>query len=208
MKTKELILIRALELFSSRGFDSVSVRDIAHEVGVRESALYKHYKNKQAIFEAIVEQASLRAREIYTYLNIPNDTSDHVTEAYREIGIEQLQEISAKLFHFYICDEIMAPYRRMLTIEQYKSDAYRCLYQEHFINGFLEKCKKLFKTFIDNGLFKEEDPEILALHFYGPIYLLFQKYDRQPERVEEGERLIKEHIKLFATNYDKRIKRK
>ena len=45
MKTKDKILIEALSLFSVSGFSGVSVRDIAKAVGIRESAIYKHYKN-------------------------------------------------------------------------------------------------------------------------------------------------------------------
>ena len=51
MKTKDKILIEALSLFSVSGFSGVSVRDIAKAVGIRESAIYKHYKNKQQLFD-------------------------------------------------------------------------------------------------------------------------------------------------------------
>ena len=58
MDTKNLILTTALDLFSENGFDGVSVRDIAKQVGVRESALYKHFKNKQEILDKIAEKMS------------------------------------------------------------------------------------------------------------------------------------------------------
>ncbi|MDR2043282.1 MAG: TetR/AcrR family transcriptional regulator [Clostridium sp.] len=41
--TKEVILTVALKLFSERGYDGVGIRDILKEIGIRESALYKHY---------------------------------------------------------------------------------------------------------------------------------------------------------------------
>ena len=50
--TKEKILLSALELFSTKGYEGTSVRDLARAVGIRESSLYKHFKNKQAIFDA------------------------------------------------------------------------------------------------------------------------------------------------------------
>lgn len=40
MTTKEKIVETALDLFSQRGYDGVSVRDIARAVGIRESSLY------------------------------------------------------------------------------------------------------------------------------------------------------------------------
>jgi AcrR family transcriptional regulator len=69
MNTKERILNISLELFSKHGFSGVSVRDIAKKVGVRESALYKHFKNKQDIFDSIIvvmkERISLAYQEKY-----------------------------------------------------------------------------------------------------------------------------------------------
>ena len=49
--TKEIILFKALSLFADKGYDGVTVRDIAAEVGIMQSSLYKHYKNKQEIFD-------------------------------------------------------------------------------------------------------------------------------------------------------------
>ena len=54
--TKEIILEKSLVLFSTKGFEAVSIRDIAAEVGIGNSALYKHYASKQAIFDALVAE--------------------------------------------------------------------------------------------------------------------------------------------------------
>ncbi|MBE6023359.1 MAG: TetR/AcrR family transcriptional regulator [Cellulosilyticum sp.] len=205
MTTKERIIVKALELFAAKGYDGVSVRDIAQEVGVRESALYKHYKSKQAIFDTIIEMASTRTEQIYKKLAVPAHTSKEVAQMYQEISIEQLVEISCKLFRFYLSDEIVAPYRRILTIEQYRNSELQKRYTGQFIDHTLEVYSKLFRSFIENGMFKEVDADVLALHFYGPIYLLFQKYDLDREHLEEGEQLIKNHVEQFARNYDKRV---
>ena len=53
--TKEKIFEVSLDLFSQKGFDAVSVREIAREVGIRESSIYNHYKNKEAILDAIID---------------------------------------------------------------------------------------------------------------------------------------------------------
>ena len=42
-QTKEIILEKALKLFADKGYDGVTVRDIAAEVGIRQSSLYKHF---------------------------------------------------------------------------------------------------------------------------------------------------------------------
>ena len=53
--TKQRILDKALELFSTQGYDSVSVGEIAQAVGIKAPSLYNHFPGKQAIFDAIVE---------------------------------------------------------------------------------------------------------------------------------------------------------
>lgn len=49
--TKEKILEAALNLFSQKGFTAVSIRDICKEVTIKESTVYYHFENKQAIFD-------------------------------------------------------------------------------------------------------------------------------------------------------------
>ena len=62
--TRQKILDKALELFSARGYDSVSVGEIATAVGVKAPSLYNHFASKQAIFDAIVESAAARYEAI------------------------------------------------------------------------------------------------------------------------------------------------
>lgn len=56
MTTKEKILNAALTLFSEKGYNAVSVRHIAAEVGIKASSLYNHFENKQDILHELVEK--------------------------------------------------------------------------------------------------------------------------------------------------------
>ena len=47
--TKQKILQVSTTLFSELGYKGTSVRKIAKNVGIRESAIYNHYKNKEEI---------------------------------------------------------------------------------------------------------------------------------------------------------------
>ena len=51
--TKEKILETTLELFAAKGYEAVSVSDIAGKLGMTKGALYKHYTNKQDIWTAL-----------------------------------------------------------------------------------------------------------------------------------------------------------
>jgi AcrR family transcriptional regulator len=52
--TKQKSVQESMKLFSIQGFDAVSIRTIAQAVGVRNSALYKHFKSKREILDEII----------------------------------------------------------------------------------------------------------------------------------------------------------
>lgn len=52
---KAQIIAAASELFRERGYHSVSVNQIAAAVGITAPALYRHFNNKQALLEAVVQ---------------------------------------------------------------------------------------------------------------------------------------------------------
>ncbi|MDR1607429.1 MAG: TetR/AcrR family transcriptional regulator [Deltaproteobacteria bacterium] len=56
-KTKEIILVNSTILFSKKGYDAVSIRDIAKVIGIKPSSLYNHYSSKEALFEAVLRHA-------------------------------------------------------------------------------------------------------------------------------------------------------
>ena len=64
MDTKQRILDEALTLFSEKGYANVFVGDIADRVGIKAPSLYKHYKNKRAIFDAIIDLMNTRFRKV------------------------------------------------------------------------------------------------------------------------------------------------
>ena len=63
--TKEIIIDEAVKLFASLGFDASSMRKIADKVGVTEPAIYRHFKNKQALGREIFQtNYALMAKKI------------------------------------------------------------------------------------------------------------------------------------------------
>jgi AcrR family transcriptional regulator len=53
--TRETIRAVALELFSNKGFEQTSLREIAERVGLTKASLYYHYSSKQSLLLAVVE---------------------------------------------------------------------------------------------------------------------------------------------------------
>ncbi len=55
-RSRSLVLQAALKMFSSRGFRATSVRDIAAEAGVSTGNVYHHFRDKDAIFQELLDQ--------------------------------------------------------------------------------------------------------------------------------------------------------
>jgi len=55
--TAELVLARAVALFSTAGFEGTSMRQIASAVGIQPASLYNHYSSKEEILWAIVQRS-------------------------------------------------------------------------------------------------------------------------------------------------------
>ena len=55
--TKTKIHSVAIECFSNYGFGSATMQDLANKAGISVGLLYRHYKTKDELFEALVDQA-------------------------------------------------------------------------------------------------------------------------------------------------------
>ena len=201
MDTKKKILEVSLELFAQKGFDGVSVREIAKAVGVRESALYKHYKNKEDILDKIVEEMISSIRNGYELRHVPETLTLGVAEGYRNISEEQLCEMSWSIFKMFTEEPKLSNFRRLLMREQFQNKTFAKYYNKFFIKGVIESQAKTFLQLVDSGLFRKADERIIALHFYGPILLLFQQYDCEPEKKDEIKEMLFKHVRAFGENY-------
>ena len=113
MTTKEKITETALDLFSQRGYDGVSVRDIARAVGIRESSIYNHFQSKRAVFDAIVDLCVQQSERYFREGGLPYDAGDDAS-VYTGIGMEDLQELIERSFRFFFDDPWNSRFRRLL----------------------------------------------------------------------------------------------
>lgn len=200
---KDLIIYTALTLFSERGYEGVSMRDIAGEVGIKASSLYNYFRSKEEIFNNIISEMSKRYEETVTGFNIPHGDIDRVTAEYMRTTEETLLNITAGIFLYYLKDDFASKFRRMLTMEQFRNTQAGETFLNFFIDGVLNFQTVLFDNMIKQGAFTENDPYVMALHFYSPVFLLLLKYDRLPGKEREALDILKKHIKKFSALYIK-----
>lgn len=199
MTTKEKILHEALSLFAEKGYDAVYVGDIADAVGIKAPSLYKHYKSKQEIFDSCVEVFSKRMEQVRTDLRLPDTANAEVN--YQTADMDMITSIAVNLFMFYLQDDVASKFRKMLMIERYHNPELNTLFENLFIDGAVKHEEKIFSDLIESKIIKKENPHIIALRFYTPIFYLLQKYDMNPDMVEKAKQELTLMVQEFCNTY-------
>jgi len=201
MDTKQRILDEALTLFSERGYANVFVNDIAEKVGIKAPSLYKHYKNKQAIFDAIINEMNLRFRQQADTLSINGTDPAADAEIYKNMDEDHLVKLGTDLFTYYLHDSYTKRFRKMLTLEQFKNKELAKVYSGQYFDMPLTYQGMLLGLLVTQGFLASDDVPVMTLQFYAPIYMLLTVCDRQPEREKEALRLMEKHIRQFDKLY-------
>lgn len=199
MTTKQKILNEALTLFSEKGYSAVYVGDIADAVGIKAPSLYKHYKSKQAIFDSCIEVFSERMAQVRNKLRLPDTPKADIN--YQTASMETIVEIANNLFVFYLQDDVAAKFRKMLMIERYHNPKLNELFENLFMDGAVKHEEKIFSDLINAKIIKNEDPHIIALRFYTPIFYLLQKYDMHHDKLEEAKKELTLMVREFCNTY-------
>lgn len=203
MNTKRKILDEALNLFSEKGYGNVYVAQIAEAVGIKAPSLYKHYKSKQDIFSAILDEMKCSYDKQAASLNMNGNNAEADAEIFSVVSEDELVKMGMGLFMYFLHDEYAQKFRKMLTIEQFRNPEIAELFTKQYADEPLSYQAAMFTMLGMNGILKEQDSKIMALQFYAPIYMLLTMCDRQPEREAELSKLLEQHIRQFSRIYQK-----
>lgn len=201
MTTKQKIIDEALTLFAEKGYSAVYVGEIAKAVGIKAPSLYKHYKSKQDIFNAILDEMKRNYDKQTTILKMNGNDTKSDADIFSSVSEDTLIQMGIGLFQYFLHDDYVCKFRKMLTIEQFHNTELSLLYSKQYVDEPLVYQSEIFALLSEKGFFKQTDADIMALHFYAPIYMLLTLCDRQPEREKEALNLIEQHIRKFNHLY-------
>ena len=170
-ETKKNILITALHLFANDGYEAVSMSRISGELGITKGALYKHYASKRDIFDNIVERMERADAERAQEYEVPEGTFAEMEDAYCKATIKNLIKFSIAQFRYWTEDDFASSFRKMLTLEQYRNDENKKLYQQYLVSGPLGYVADIFSSW------NIEDSAKKAVEFYSPMFLFYGIYD-------------------------------
>ncbi len=161
----------ALHLFAQSGFDAVSTSQIADALSITKGALYRHFDSKQAIFDAILSKMEQNDKEKSDVNNVPAQSLDKTPNAYQKVSLENVFRFSLEMFRFWTEDDFASSFRKILTIEQYKSEKMRGLYAQYLSSGPVSYVSDIFKSL------KIKEPYAEASRFYSVLFMYYSLYD-------------------------------
>ena len=194
--TKEKIFDVSIDLFSQYGYDGVSIRQIAKEVGIKESSIYNHYQSKESILESILTYyIKEMIREEAPVMQSRENLDMDFDEFYKEGSDRFISKLS---------EEKMMKITRIFLVESYHNEKIKNFVKEAIIGYAIKGWEELF------GLMKEKrfirkDADIKQLaesfYYYG-LFLLYEhfiiNYPEDDEKfLKDFEERTTNHMKIL-----------
>lgn len=195
--TRQRALDAALELFSQRGYQAVSMADIAGALDIKAPSLYKYFRNKEELYAALTPLLE----EHYTALWTAAGRRQAQLE--RDLtGLLRVEELEGETLA-WLEGEMTGPqaiaFRRLLTLNQVQSptpathwlwDQPMVLYQD------------FFTRLVNREVLRRGDPHLMAMEYLAPLLQLLTLGDRVPDHqatyLEEARAHIRQFHRIFA----------
>jgi AcrR family transcriptional regulator len=197
--TKDRIEEVALELFARKGYRSVSIRDIGKLVGIKESSVYYHFKNKQAIMDSLLDKIDQLIEKMTANFNLEFAKAEDVSET-------AMCEVAVCLLTGYLLNPYVYQMLTFLTMEQMSDQKAYETYQRLVFELPLAHQKMVFAEMIKRGIIKQNDPSVLAQEYYAIIFLAFQKNCVGGQLIDESIGIACEEIRRNVKDIYQKMK--
>ena len=197
--TKERILNVAIDLFAIKGFDAVSLREIADAAGIRKATLYYYFTSKDQILEKILEYVLTSWNQSKVGRWSDGDDAEAQIVA---LGLDGFMAMASGISGSWLENPRMEKIMRISFIELYHNDQIRKFMLAFFGDGprFFEAS---FAILMKHKLIKHADPKVLTdeyMSFYMMALLdhfLLRYGSTTKSFVEEYGARIEEHNEFF-----------
>ena len=191
------ILIKTLELASSRGLRSLSLSDIAKECGISKSTLYSHFESKEDLIERLYLFLREKAKERN---NIPPVDYNAL---FRGKTLKEILRTVTSSYSSMVHDKDLNAFYRVVLSEKSFSPIAAAIYTEE-TNTMLLATRNLFYALSSKGLahFSDVDNEAMVFAFTYHSILVLEEDDRTAgTAVSEG--LLDSFLEYFSSIHSK-----
>jgi len=180
---KEILNV-ALDLFSEKGFNNVTMHEIANKADFSIGTMYKYFENKEALYRALIlGKAEQFHSVIKNALKKKGDVLEKIHNCITAVGNIFRENVS--VIRLYFAETHGASFNMRAGLE---GDV-----QEYYLKS-LHETSKVFARGIEEGIFKAYDPFYMALALEGIInsFLFCWLEDQENQSFEENIPLIEE----------------
>ncbi|MDD3224890.1 MAG: TetR/AcrR family transcriptional regulator [Clostridium sp.] len=185
--TKQEIFETSVKLFSKEGYNGVSMREIAKEVGIKESSIYNHYKNKEEILSSLFDYF---AENLTAYR--PNEE-----EIEKMLDYMSVEDVFKQLIISFgkSLNGTLDAIARIIYTEQFRNEKAKKLMLENMILEPSRFITKVLKVMSRKKLIKNINMELIADEYnYGLLALTFE-YAHAVNNGEDTAPVIKKMFK-------------
>ena len=186
--TKEKILEVSLKLFSEKSFSGASIREIAKETGIRESAIYNHFNSKDEILNEIISEFSKRN---FGTIGLTDELLNLLSKPEKFF-----QLFSNNLLNFWNSDNERM-FIKILMSENSGNNNNVNYTLEDYLFDFEKLCGFIFKEMINYRLIKKERTNLLSKEFLSPLFLIEIELICGTKAKAEYKPTIERHVKFF-----------
>jgi AcrR family transcriptional regulator len=202
LSTKQIRLMDSAELlFSRKGFDGTSVRDIAEAAGINTAMISYYFGSKEKLMEGIFERKSLNIKEKVDLL-LKDDSLDPLEKMFSLVDMYIDGILQRKTFHRILLSEQIINQNPYIIQMVDKMKAKNSEYINNLIR--LGQKKGMFRKNIDipmmtNTLIGTVSHTLINMDFYKSYHHLESLND------QEFERIVKKKLSVHIKNIYKAI---
>ena len=154
------IIEAATAAFVSKGYDGTSMEEIATRAAASKQTLYKHFKDKETLFGAVVRSTAAQT----------NDVIDLVTALLSDTEFVKggLQKLARRLIAMLLDEELLKLRRLIIANAERMPQVGRDWYEKGF-ERMLASAAVAFATLTKRGLLQTPDPRLAASHLFGML---------------------------------------
>lgn len=166
--TARAILDVAADLFARRGYDGVSIREIAQGAGIRESSIYNHFFSKADLLNALYDE----------FIRLVPETRPSDDDLDQMLAIMQPEEVLKNIL-FQVGKSVsgsLSNTAMIISYEKFKTQRAAEMYNRYVVREPADYYERLFRKMIARGMIAPVDARMFAEQYNYVSIALTKEY--------------------------------
>lgn len=189
IETTNRILEISADLFAHKGYDSVSVHEIAEAVGIKESSMYNHFNSKASILSTLFE----------IFIEKAPESRPSAQDLDKLLIIMQPEEIFKNILFYFgsHTSTVVENIAMIINNEKYRNPQAAEVYYKSMVNEPADYYERLINKMIEHGMIKQVDARLFAEQYNYVSISLTKEYFMVKNGLADMQTVVKYMIKTI-----------